>query len=154
MRPTSITLLFFLGLLSLLSSLPPESGEEYPATGALVLAVTNVRQASGTIWVGVYESDADFLSREKARLVACRVDATGMITMDINGLTEGETYALAIFHDLNDNGELDTNWLGLPAEPWAFSGHLRSRLRLPRFGEVSFVYQRENGQQLLRLRKW
>jgi uncharacterized protein (DUF2141 family) len=139
--------------MTLLSALPPGTKAEAPATGALALAITNVRQASGTIWVGVYEAK-DFLDREKARLVACRVNAAGMITVDIDGLVEGKEYALGLFHDLNDNGELDTNWLGLPAEPWAFSGRLRSKLRLPHFGEVSFVYRRDTRQQLLRLRKW
>ena len=145
-------LLVLLALTSL-SSASPSKVEKASATGALALAITNVRQASGTIWVGVYQAE-DFLDREKARLVACRVNAEGMITMDIDGLEEGKEYALGLFHDLNDNGELDTNWLGLPAEPWAFSGRLRSKLRLPRFGEVSFVYRKDTKQQLLRLRKW
>lgn len=154
MRSRAAVLLTCLGMMTLLSALPPEEEGHAVATGALALAVTNVQQASGTIWVGVYESSEDFLNRDKARLVACRVNATGSVTMDIDGLVEGKEYALGLFHDLNDNGELDTNWLGLPAEPWAFSGQLRSKLRLPRFGEVSFVYRRNNRHQLLRLRKW
>jgi|GEM_PF-1988997 uncharacterized protein (DUF2141 family) len=120
----------------------------------LRVRVTNVHLAAGTIWVGVYESADDFLDREKALLVPVRVTALGDAYVDIPNLIVGEDYALGIFHDLDDNGEFDTNWLGLPAEPWAFSGRLASRLRLPRFEEVSFVFKGEKTVPPLRLRTW
>lgn len=118
------------------------------------MQVTNVRLAGGTIWVGVYKSAEDFLDREKALLVPVRITAVGDAYVDIPNLVVGEDYALAIFHDLNDDGEFDTNWLGLPAEPWAFSGRLASRLRLPRFEEVSFLFEGEITVPSLRLRTW
>ncbi|MEM9929695.1 MAG: DUF2141 domain-containing protein, partial [Bacteroidota bacterium] len=74
--------------------------------------------------------------------------------IEVPELLPGEDYALGIFHDVNDNGEFDTNWLGLPAEPWAFSGKLRSKLRLPRFHEVRFVFDAQAPMPTYRLRKW
>ena len=65
-----------------------------------------------------------------------------------------QEYALGIFHDENDNGEFDTNFLGLPSEPWAFSGKLKSRFRMPRFEEVSFRFDEDAPEQMLRLRTW
>lgn len=125
-----------------------------PVRGTLRVEVTNVRQAGGTVWVGVYTSPDDFMDRDKARLVAARVTGTGKLSVDVPDLIVGEDYALAIFHDEDDDGEFNTNWLGLPSEPWAFSGTLKSRLRLPRFEEVSFVFTKEAGAQELRLRVW
>lgn len=144
-------LLGFVALLSGLATLPtaPE-----PVLRTLHFSVDNVRTASGTIWVGIYKSEEDFLDREKARLFAVKVDKEGRATIDIPEMIIGREYALGIFHDVNDNGEFDTNFLGLPAEPWAFSGTLRSRFRLPRFHEVSFRF--DDGEPLppLRLRTW
>lgn len=125
-----------------------------PAKGSLYLSVDNVKLPAGTIWVGIYESEDDFLDRDKARLVAAKVSTTGLAIIEIPDLVYGKTYALGIFHDENDNGEFDTNFLGLPAEPWAFSGTLKSRFRLPHFDEVSFTFERGGAQQVLRLRKW
>ncbi len=119
-------------------ALPPAWSEAPLMTRTVRVKVDNVTSAQGTIWVGVYESPDDFLDRDKARLVAVRVNTTGSAMIDISGMVVGKEYALGIFHDLNDNGELDTNWLGLPAEPWGFSGRLRSLFRLPRFQEVAF----------------
>ena len=123
-------------------------------SGSLELKVENIRQKDGTIWVGLYQSSEDFLDREQAILLAARVDRTGSINITLPNLQHGKDYAIALFHDLNDNGELDTNWLGLPSEPWAFSGEPRTRLRLPRFDEVRFRYDRRMNKQQLKLRKW
>lgn len=125
-----------------------------PANGSLYVSIDNVKLPAGTIWVGIYESEEDFLDREKARLVAAKVSTTGLAIIEIPDLVYGKTYALGIFHDENDNGEFDTNFLGLPAEPWAFSGTLKSRFRLPSFDEVSFTFDRTTPRQVLRLRKW
>ena len=146
------TLLVALAFLLTAMASPPDSLA--PATGTLRVGVDNLRQAGGTIWVGVYTSTEDFLDRNKARLVAVRVVTKNKCYVDIPDLEVGEDYALAIFHDEDDNGEFDTNFLGLPSEPWAFSGTLRSRFRLPKFEEVSFVFSPETARQDVRLRVW
>jgi len=148
-----LTFLFIslVALLPGLDSLPPAAE---PVMRTLSFSVDNVRTATGTIWIGIYKSEEDFLDREKARLVAVKVNAAGQATIEIPEMIVGQEYALGIFHDVNDNGEFDTNWLGLPAEPWAFSGKLRSRLRLPRFEEVSFKFDGLEPLPALRLRTW
>jgi uncharacterized protein (DUF2141 family) len=131
-----------------------DSVEEEPMKGNLYFSVDNVREAEGTIWVGVYESADDFLDREKARLVAVKVTDTGRAMIEIPDMVFGKKYALGIFHDKNDNGEFDTNFFGLPSEPWAFSGTLKSRFRLPKFEEVSFTFRHQAPLKVLRLRTW
>lgn len=129
----------------------PDTGR---VSGDLQLTVTNIKAETGRIWVGVYLSEDDFLDREKARLVEAKVDSIGNITIPITALDYGTEYALAIFHDEDDNGELDRNFLGLPTEPWAFSGEPKTRLRLPRFEEVKFCFKQGQEAQVVRLRKW
>ena len=153
-----ILLLLFLSLAMVLPAVSlgwpdGEMGEE-PMKGSLYFMVDNVRVAQGTIWVGIYESAEEFLDREKARLIAVKVSSTGRVMIEIPDMVFGKEYALGIFHDKNDNGEFDTNFFGLPSEPWAFSGKLKSRLRLPRFEEVSFTFQHQTPIQVLRLRTW
>lgn len=128
---------------------PPDT-----VVGTLRFSVDNIKYAGGTIWVGIYTSEDDFLDREKARLVAVKVSATGSRYIEIPGMIIGQEYALGLFHDENDNGDFDTNFLGLPSEPWAFSGSLKSRFRLPRFKEVSFQFDEAAPDQMLRLRTW
>lgn len=147
----SFWILFFSGLgLGGADSVPTPD----PLVRTLRVYVDNVKCAEGTIWVGIYESEEDFLDREKARLVHLKITEKGEAHLEIPDMVVGEEYALGVFHDENDNGEFDLNWLGLPAEPWAFSGVPKTRLRLPYFAEVSFRFLDGQQQQRVRLRKW
>lgn len=139
-------------LLSVLMMLTP--ADTFPATGVMELCVVNIKKESGRVWVGIYRSQEEFLDREKARLVEMKVDKAGKLVIPIEDLDYGTEYAFAIFHDEDDDGELNLNWLGLPSEPWAFSGEPKTRLRLPRFDEVKFCFKHGKESQTIRLRKW
>jgi uncharacterized protein (DUF2141 family) len=54
------------------------------------------------------------------------------------------TYALAVIHDENMNGKLDTNWLGIPKEGYGFSNDARASLGAPAFSDASFQYDGQN----------
>lgn len=51
-------------------------------------------------------------------------------------------YALVSFHDENNNGEVDHNFLGFPVEPLGFSGGFSLGLfsGLPSFAKLRFVF--------------
>lgn len=55
-------------------------------------------------------------------------------SIDVNGFTPG-TYALSLFHDENQNGQLDT-MLGIPREGFGFSGNPVVRFGPPTFKRV------------------
>ena len=124
-----------------------------PEKGTLQLEVQNIKSEGGMIWVGVYQSEADFLIKEKATLVGVRVEARTTLTIDIPDLTYGE-YALAVFHDENNNGEMDRNLVGIPSEPFAFSKPPVSKLRIPKFEEVKFLFSPEQTKLTTSLKKW
>jgi uncharacterized protein (DUF2141 family) len=50
------------------------------------------------------------------------------------------TYALAVIHDENMNGKLDSNRLGMPTEGYGFSNDAKAFLRAPSFSAASFPY--------------
>ncbi len=50
------------------------------------------------------------------------------------------TYALAVIHDENMNGKLDTGLLGIPAEGYGFSNDARAWFGAPSFSAASFAY--------------
>ena len=57
-------------------------------------------------------------------------------------------YALAVIHDENMNGKLDTNRLGIPTEGYGFSNDVKGLLGPPSFAAASFAY----GGRILELR--
>ena len=46
---------------------------------------------------------------------------------------------MQVYHDRNANGKLDTNWLGIPKEPYGFSNGARGILVWPDWDEVKFT---------------
>jgi len=55
------------------------------------------------------------------------------------------TYALAVIHDENSSGKLETNWLGIPTEGYGFSNDAKAVFGTPSFDAASFPY---DGQTL------
>ena len=99
--------------------------------------VHNVRSNKGHIHVAVYNSDATFLSFDEVFKVGTEIAHEGIVQLRIEDLPSGE-YALAVFHDENGNGKLDTNWLGIPKEKVAFSKGKMKTFGPPKYEECSF----------------
>jgi uncharacterized protein (DUF2141 family) len=91
-----------------------------PPAGCVQLEVQNVRPDQGTLMIAAYGDAASF---SKTPLVTTQLRA-GAATMSfaLCGLGATPSVALTLFQDLNGNGKLDTNALGIPSEPWGASG--------------------------------
>jgi uncharacterized protein (DUF2141 family) len=81
--------------------------------------VRNVRPDQGMVMVAAYGDAADYGTRPLA-LMQLRPDRP-TLNFSVCGIT-GPAFALSTFQDLNRNGKLDTNVLGVPSEPWGASG--------------------------------
>ena len=121
--------------------------------GALIISVNNIKETGGIIWVGIYDSRENFMIKENAIVEGFDVDQTGKMDLHIPRLAYG-SYAVALFHDINGNGELDRNVIGIPSEPFAFSKPPRSKWRMPRFREIVFDFSRNRQVLSTRLKKW
>lgn len=47
-------------------------------------------------------------------------------------------FAVEAFHDLNNNSRLDTNFLGIPKEPYGFSNDARGSFGAPKYEQAEF----------------
>ena len=108
--------------------------------------VLNIRNSTGTVACALFESSvgfpAEYLS-SATNIMVIRVRHT-RARCDFEDIAPG-TYALAVVHDENMNGKLDTNWLGIPTEGYGFSNDVTALLGAPSFSAASFRY---NGQNL------
>ena len=81
------------------------------------------------------------------------IGAKGMTVFVAEGIPEGH-YAISAFHDLNGNGELDkVRLLGIPKEPFGFSGNPRIILGAPNFEDCAFVVDEETSDLTLILKE-
>jgi uncharacterized protein (DUF2141 family) len=101
------------------------------AAADLDLLVENITDHRGTLFWSVFDSEEDYRADARA-VVAARSRVTGgTIRVTLHDLPPGE-YAVKLFHDANDNGEMDSNMLGIPIEGYGFSNNAG------RFGPASF----------------
>jgi uncharacterized protein (DUF2141 family) len=92
---------------------PAASGQ----AATLVIRAEGVVSPQGTIYVGICDRSFEaetcpYRDRAGAR--------PGTVEFRVRNVKPGR-YAIAIFHDLNGNGVLDRNIIGLPSEPYGFS---------------------------------
>ncbi len=120
----------------------------------LLIEFTNIQQAKGQIWLAIYDSPKHFLNKEYAVVLdKYEVVKKGSQIYEVKNLPHG-TYAIAAFHDLNGNNELDQSLIGAPKEPYAFSQTLKSKWRAPKFEEVQFQFKATQQKVRLALEYW
>ena len=107
------------------------------AQNTISVHVKNVDSTSGLVNVALYNSDETFLSFDRVLKTGSAPAHKGVVTLQIADLPIGE-YALAVFHDENGNGKLDTNWLGIPKEKVAFSRAKMKTFGPPKYKECAF----------------
>lgn len=107
------------------------------AQNTISVHIKNVNSTEGHIKVALYDSDKTFLSFDKVLKAGSAPAHKGIVTLQIADLPIGE-YALAVFHDENGNGKLDTNWLGIPKEKVAFSRAKMKTFGPPKYEECTF----------------
>ena len=106
----------------------------------LTVQIENIEASQGTVMLQVIAGEAEF--NEQGRPVASFMQRAqaGAMMFSTSGLPAGE-YAVRIMHDVNDNGELDSNYIGMPTEPWAFSNNATGSFGPPGWDQVKFTLQ-------------
>lgn len=115
---------------------------------ALAIYVVDFKHDGGHAVAKLFAPDDDVLGRGRWQRAAPIRE--GRAEFRFPDLAPG-AYALVLFHDENDNGEIDHNSLGLPTEPLGFSNGLRPGLLtgLPSFDKLRF--ERTAGAQRLEI---
>lgn len=117
-------LLIILGVLFLSSS------DLFAQNFEVTVVITNIKKAKGEISLGVFENSSLDFPKEDVVEGAVLKPVVPKVTHTFT-LPKG-TYAFVAYQDENLNGELDTNWLGFPSEPYAFSNNPM----IPRYGAI------------------
>jgi len=102
--------------------------------------LTGLQDATGDIYIAVYDSEdtwlgKDSLAGQKVGIEESRKEGIVFATLQ---LPPGE-YALSIFYDANDNGKMDTNFIGIPKEPVAMSNNAKGKFGPPKYQDAKFT---------------
>jgi len=102
----------------------------------LSIEVTDIEKLKGNIHIGLFIESGDF-PKSAGQWQGKIISADQVtITATFTDIPAGD-YAIAVFQDLNNNQALDTNFFGIPKEPYGFSGGNRT-MGAPDFSEAKF----------------
>ena len=88
--------------------------------GCATVEVHNLRPGQGFLMVAAFADAASFRSRPAVSLRLPAAEASAM-RFPLCGLS-GDVVALTLFQDLDGDGKLGVNLVGMPTEPWGSSG--------------------------------
>ena len=106
--------------------------EAGPQTGAVEVVVRGARNDKGVMAIQLAVSKQDYDEGLGLRELARAPIEGGEASWRFEGVPYG-SYALRIFHDANANDKIDTNFVGIPKEAFAFSNNAMGR-----FGPASW----------------
>ncbi len=108
--------------------------------GSIHVTVDHLRNTKGHLLLSLYNSSDGFPGDAQKAVRKERVSISGSaVTVDFDNLPAGD-YAVAILHDENDDGKMNTTFIGLPKEGYGFSNDAMGTFGPPSFRKASFVH--------------
>ena len=114
----------------------------------LTVNVESIAKTQGTIVLGLFDETSYNADRavDGANLKVEGNDVTGTF----EGLEPGE-YAVKLYHDVNDDGEMNTNPFGMPIEPFAFSNDAKGRFGPAKWNAAKFTVSADGTVHTIKL---
>ncbi len=116
------------------------TGVGVPAeAGVVEIHVKGIASPEGRLFVGLFRPEDDFPQQKQAYQGVVVVVENQETATRFADVPDG-TYAVAVYHDTNGNGELDRNLFGVPKEDYGFSNNARGSFGAPAFKEAAFEH--------------
>jgi len=116
------------------------------------IEILNIKNSTGTVACALFESSDGFpheYLRKATNVMVIKIRKS-QARCTFEEIPPGR-HAIAVIHDENMNGRLDTNGIGLPTEGYGFSNDAKGWFGAPTFDEASFVYDGRNIELTIKL---
>lgn len=101
----------------------------------LKIKIDGFKNNSGKVMVGLYDSEGNFLKKPLKSLKAKIEKKSAYVVFE--NLDKGE-YAFSLFHDENNNNQIDKNFIGIPKEEYLASNNARGVMGPPKYADAKF----------------
>ena len=141
MKAILLTISFFMASLLTISAQEKE-------TFTLTIEVSITKYDKGSILLALYNSKENYMEKTYRSSNVSVKDKKAVILFE--NIEKG-SYGFSFFHDVNDNKKLDTNFVGIPKEPYGFSNNQKGTFGPPKYEAVAFEVN-ENKTITLRIK--
>ncbi len=102
---------------------------------SIEVTVEDVANNDGKIFLALYNSETNFLEKSYKGTKSEIMNNSSTITFE--DIPSG-VYAISVFHDENDNGKMDTNFMGIPKEDYGCSNDASGFMGPPKWKDAKF----------------
>ena len=107
--------------------------------GKIIVTVTNFKSQKGLVLCCLNNKEDGFPGKQNKALSCQKIDLAGSkVQFTFLNVLPG-TYALAAYHDENNDGTLNTNFLGIPKEGVGVSNNKMRNFSSPKYNDAKFV---------------
>ncbi|WOJ92750.1 DUF2141 domain-containing protein [Congregibacter variabilis] len=112
----------------------------------LIVDVVGIERLGGTMMVAIFDSAEAWEDSSKAISVGKDSVSGPTVRLIFPNLPAGR-YAVKLYHDEDNDGQLDSNMLGIPSEGYGFSNNPQV-LGEPEFEEAMFIIEGDTNIQI------
>ncbi|MFT6212561.1 MAG: hypothetical protein ACJARD_000686 [Alphaproteobacteria bacterium] len=105
----------------------------------LTVNIDNITSNQGHIECALFDENhaKAFPTKPKQAILTQRqIVSQKNLICQFDGLNAG-TYALSVYHDVNDSGDIDTNFIGIPNEPMGATNNPKGFFGPPSFSDAA-----------------
>ncbi|MTI88685.1 MAG: DUF2141 domain-containing protein [Balneolaceae bacterium] len=113
----------------------PEKGNQF---SSFILKIHGIDKIKGEVRIAVFNSKETYADKKDSFRSAVVSVESDTVSWEFAEFPFGE-YAIAVYHDENMNGEMDTNLLGIPKEDYGFSNNARGRFGPASWEDARFI---------------
>jgi uncharacterized protein (DUF2141 family) len=106
--------------------------------GTVIVKITGFASDEGDCWFALDNSKEVYESEDSVFIGKILPIINNEVFLKIDSLKYGN-YAIKVFHDENNNGELDSNFLGIPTEDYGYSNNASSWFGPPSWEKAEFL---------------
>lgn len=106
--------------------------------GTVVLSLEGVDlKKGGQLSAGIFRSEN--FPKVGKQLIGTEVQVSSIVMRIVLRNVPPGAYGAAVFQDVDENKDLETNFVGMPKEPIGFSNDARIKLGPPAFDDAKFI---------------
>jgi uncharacterized protein (DUF2141 family) len=138
------TVLFMLASALMFGFTSSGPGSAHPAVQNvnLTVKITGFEELKGKARIALWNNGDKFPDKDGKVYKSASINANASTLRYTFNVPPG-TYAVALFHDEDSDGELSTNFLGIPTEGYGFSNNVKPVFGAPSYDEAKFSIQKD-----------
>lgn len=134
-----------------LGSLNLGLSQESQSRGDLKVNVTGMKHNEGKVIVNLFRKGDDVMGKPFIQKYNKIMDGEAQVVFEELPFS---SYVVFAFHDENDNGTMDHNWLNIPKEPMGYSNNWNFSLfsGMPSYKKTKFEFSEKLNDIIIRVK--